>query len=56
MIDRRRLDHADLVFLDHCRHRDHDPELLRVALDVADHGHHGALAAMGEHDLGRTVE
>ena len=42
--------------LENGRHRDHDRELLRVALEVVGHGEDGAVAVAHQHHLGGLVE
>ncbi len=56
VVDRGRLDHADLLALDETRHRDHDGEFLRLALVVARHRDGGLGAVAGQDDLGGLVE
>ena len=55
MIHPRRFADVDLLLLEHDRHRNHDRELLGVALKVARHREHGPIAVSGQHHLRRVV-
>ena len=56
VIDQRLLADVDLLALEQRRHRNHDGELLRLALEVVRHRHHGAIAVAHQHDLRGLVE
>lgn len=48
---------VDLALFDRARHRDHDREVLRIALVVASHGHDRVVAVADEGDLrGAVIE
>ena len=56
VLEELRVADVDLLLLDRGRDRNHDRELLRVALEVASHRQHGAVAVADERDLRRPVK